>query len=113
MDQDPSLVLDSEIIEMCRGRQSILLNIAATFQYVFEGKNSIEGILKRMKELAAKQPSNEEEFEFVFTAKKIVKNIEALSPLTVKVVQKTCGTTREAKFCNTRGMHGKRRKSVI
>jgi len=88
MDEDPSIVLDSDKAEMCRDRESMLVNIAATFQDVFEEENSMEGILERMKESAAKQASNDDELEFVDVAKDILKSMEAQSPLALQAVYK-------------------------
>jgi len=88
MNEDPSLVLDSDKTQMTRDRESMLVNIAATFQDIFEGESSMEGILECMKEFASNEASDEEELEFVETAKDIVNRIEAQSPLAVQTVHR-------------------------
>jgi len=86
MNEDPSLVLDSDKTEMSRDRESMLVNIAATLQDVFEEENSMAGILERMKEFATQEALDEEELEFVDVAKDMVNRIEAQSPLAVQIV---------------------------
>ena len=80
-DMDPSLTLESEKPEIYGFRQSMLLNIAATFQEVFEKEHSVAGIMERMKEFASAEPQNEEEIEFVEAAKDLLNGMEAQSPI--------------------------------
>jgi len=82
-DMDPSLTLESEKPEIYGFRQSMLLNIAATFQEVFENEHSVAGIMERMKEFASAEPDpqNEEEIEFVEAAKDLLNGMEAQSPI--------------------------------
>lgn len=88
LDEDPSIVLEPDKAEFCMDRESMLVNIAATYQDVFEEEKSIEGILERMKEYAAEDTSNEDDLQFVDTAKDIVNRIEAQSPLALQAVYK-------------------------
>ncbi len=87
-DEDPSLVLDSERDEMFGDRESILLNIAATFEDVFEKEKTVEGIMERMREYASTEAKDAEAVEFVNVAKELLESMEAQSPLALCATHK-------------------------
>eukprot|EP01083_Nonionella_stella_P292931 996299_1 len=80
-DMDPSLTLESEKPEIYGFRQSMLLNIAATFEEVFEKEQSVAGIMERMKEFASAEPKDEDEVAFVEAAQELLDGMEAQSPI--------------------------------
>ena len=96
-DEDPSLVLEADRGQMFGDRESMLLNVAATFQDVFEEEKSVEGIVERMREYASAETSNEEEVEFVNAAKELLAGMEAQSPLALRAVHKLMTIGKEAK----------------
>ena len=87
-DEDPTLVLEGDRGQMFGDRESMLLNLAATFQDVFEKESSVEGIMERMREYASADAKNEEEMEFVSAAADILKGMEAQSPLALCATHK-------------------------
>ena len=96
-EEDPSLVLEGEKASFFGDRESMLLNIAATFQNEFEEETSVEGIMERMREHSSAQASNEEEEEFVNAAKGILEGMEAQSPLALSATYKLLRLGKEAK----------------
>jgi len=95
-DEDPSLVLEADRASFFGDRESMLLNIAATFQDAFEKEKSVEGIMERMREHASAHASNEEETEFVNAAKNILDDMEAQSPLALSATHKLMLIGKEA-----------------
>mmetsp|Transcript_22687 Transcript_22687/g.33582 ORF Transcript_22687/g.33582 Transcript_22687/m.33582 type:complete len:552 (-) Transcript_22687:44-1699(-) len=96
-EEDPSLVLEGERASFFGERESVLLNIAATFQNVFEEETSVEGIMEKMREHASAQVNNEEEEEFVNAAKGVLEGMEAQSPLALSATYKLMTDGKEAK----------------
>jgi len=88
MNEDPSIVLQSDTISLLEKRNSMLVNIAAVFQDVFKGENCMEGILERMKEFASQEAVTKEDVEFVSIAMAMVEKIEAQSPLALLAVHR-------------------------
>ncbi|GFH46684.1 hypothetical protein CTEN210_03158 [Chaetoceros tenuissimus] len=87
LDEDPSLVLEADKANFFGDRESMLLNIAATFQHEFETQ-SLEGIMDQMRKHASAEANNEEETEFVNTAKAILAGMEAQSPLALSATHR-------------------------
>ena len=87
-EDDPSLVLEHEKVKVYADCESNLLNVAAAFHDVLEEETTVEGVLERMREYAAMdvEGKDEEEVEFVETAKKLVEGMESRSPLALSVV---------------------------
>jgi enoyl-CoA hydratase/carnithine racemase len=96
-DEDPSLILDADRASFFGDRESMLLNIAATFQDAFENAKSIEEIMEKMREHASAHASNEEEAEFVLAAQSILEDMEAQSPLALSATHKLMVIGKEAK----------------
>lgn len=96
-DMDPSLTLESEKPEIYGFRQSMLLNIAATFQEVFEQEKSVAGIMERMKQFASAEPQNEEEIEFVEAAKDLLDGMEAQSPIALLATHRLMKSGKDSK----------------
>ncbi len=81
LDEDPSLVLETQKDEYFRERQSNLLDIAATFKEVFEEEKSVIGIMERLEEFSSVEPKDDEEAEYVDAATKLFNGMKAQSPL--------------------------------
>jgi len=96
-DEDPSLVLEGDRDPMFGDRESMLLNVAATFQDAFEKEKSVEGIMARMREYASAEANNEEEIEFVNAAKELLEGMEAQSPLALCATHKLVTVGKEPK----------------
>lgn len=80
-DEDPTLVLDADKLDIFGDRVSMLVNIAGTFQEVFEKQDSVEGIMEKMREYASASAKTDEEIEFVHVAKDLLYGMESQSPL--------------------------------
>jgi len=86
--EDPSLVLKDERGRAFGDRESTLLNVAATFQDIFERERSVAGIMERLQEVSVKESADEEEVEVTALAKALLENMNAQSPLALMVVHR-------------------------
>lgn len=87
-DEDPSFVLDGERASYIGERESMLLNIAATFEDAFKKEDTVQGTVERMRQYASADAANEEETEFVNIAKELLEGMEAQSPLALHAVHR-------------------------
>jgi len=87
-EEDPSLVLQGDKDKYFGDRESLLVNIAATFEDIFKKENTVVGILERLKEHAGVEVKNEEDKELASLAKELVDGMEAQSPLALHSVHK-------------------------
>jgi enoyl-CoA hydratase/carnithine racemase len=86
-DEDPSLVLENERVQPLGDRESMLVNIAATFQDAFN-EDSVEGIMERMREYSSMEAKDVEEVECVEIAKTLYESMKAQSPLALCATHK-------------------------
>jgi enoyl-CoA hydratase/carnithine racemase len=104
-DEDPSLVLENDRVQPLGDRESMLINIAATFQNAFD-EDSLEGIIERMKEYASMEAKDDEEVECVELAKTLYESMKAQSPLalcaTHKLMQLGADTNETLQGCMER-----------
>lgn len=104
-DEDPSLVLGGDRAQPLGDRQSMLVNIAATFRDAFE-EDSVEAIMEKMREFSSMESKDEEEKECVDIARTIYEDMKAQSPLALcanhRLMKQGLGTNKTFQECMER-----------
>jgi enoyl-CoA hydratase/carnithine racemase len=84
---DPSLDFVDAVPDFGE-RESNLVNYAVTFHNIFDNEKSVQGILERFKEIAARETKDPGEQEGIDVAKDFVLRLELQSPLALAVTYK-------------------------
>ncbi len=114
---DPSL--DTENVPWDSGfYSSPLVEMAAELDDIFRQENSLEGLIERLKEVAAQSDSNDvadEEFSTPALAKELVDRMERQSPLSLRVVYQLMkmGSSRKATMENCMAREGKAQRKLM
>lgn len=86
IEDDPSLETDP--MAWHGERNSLLVNIAATFDSIFKNEDTLVGILERFREIASRKSSDPDEMEGIEVAGAIVSRLQEQSPLATSVIHK-------------------------